>query len=194
MSITLKLDVPGKIIPKLRVLLSQKISIINNLQIFSQSNKMLFISNGMILPYNMTIEQCKLKEGDIIYALKINENDSFLVDILSTNECVCFSQLRNRIPIFGSSYEANLTSINKIIAQSQNPKEKILIHCKSAFKEVARIHDIRLMRKENCKKAWRKQINAFLNKKSDDFVCNDPLNINYESPKEPCCEALPLIL
>ena len=43
------------------------------------------------------------------------ENDSFLVDILSTNECICFSQLRNRIPIFGSSYEANLTSINKII-------------------------------------------------------------------------------
>lgn len=194
MSITLNLCIPGKIVPKLIVLLSQKISIINNVKIFSQKNKMLFISKGTILPYNKTIEQCNLTNDDSIYALKINDNDSFLIDILRTNEFIYFTQIRNKLPIFGSFYEANLTSICNIIMQSRNPREKNLIHFKSSYREIAKIQDIRLMRKENCQKTWRKKINSFLYKKSDDFVCNEVLNTNYESPKEPRCDALPLIL
>lgn len=197
MTIKLNLYIPGIVVPKIRVRPDQKISTINHVKIFSQQNKMLFVSKGRILSYNRTMNEYDLSNDDSIFALKIKENDTFLIDFLQSNEEQSISKIQNKITIFGPCYEANLSSINKILIQSLNSnlsKEKVIIHGEVSLREVARIQDIKSIRRENCRKAWKKQIKSYLNNESSQFVCCELSNVNYESPKEPCCDALPTLL
>lgn len=197
MSIKLKLCIPNVFTPKVRVLPSQSVSIINNIHIFSPNNKMLFIAKGMILSYNKCMGEYNLTDGDFIFALKISQNNSFIERLLNTDEEINISQIRNSIPIFGPCYEVNLKSINKIIMMSLNqnsPLEMKSYQNKFTNIEIAKKQDIKLMRRENCRKNWRKQISSFLKQESPDFNCYEYTNIFYDAPKEPSCEALPMLL
>lgn len=196
MTFTMNLYIPCRISPKIRVLPHQKIGIINNIQFFSRNNKMLFISKGNILPYHKSMEECNLSEGDKIFALNIESNTN-LENLLNTNQEINSSQIRNIVPIFGPSYEANLKSINKVILLSQNQN----IHIKQNFiqnnttsLEIARMQDLKWMKRINCKNSWKNQLKSLIktNSYEDNFV--KFTNIEYESLKEPSCEALPVIL
>lgn len=159
MSITLKLCIPNVFAPKIRVLPSQRVSIINNIHIFSPNNKMLFIANGTILSYNKSMSEYNLTDGDFIFALKISKNNSFIERLLNTDQEITISQIRNSIPIFGSCYEVNLKSINKIIMISLNQTslfEKKSYQNKLTNIEIAKMQDIKLMRRENCRKKLEK--------------------------------------
>ena len=201
MSITLKLRIPCNNTPLVRVLLSQNIAILNNVNYFPH-HKMIFIAKGIILPYNKTMEECHLLDGDLVYSLIINEKDSVLKNLLNTNDDINFDQIRKYIPVFGPYYEANLTSINKILEESltsnsnsnsTSNKDKIVIKSMNSLKELARLHDIKIMKKETSKRSWRKQLVSYLSKNTNNNCC-ETTNVNYDPAKEPCCEALPMIL
>lgn len=201
MTIFLKLSIPNKIVPRIRVLPDQCISILNQIKLFSNNNKMIFISKGIILPYMKSFNECNIHDGDIIYGLYINEENSNVSIILSSSDQIDLKQINNHVLIFGPHDEANLTSINKTLLQSQNSTDinRILsLKNKSVINEIAKLNDLKALKFENNRYSWmRKQKNLVKQKtifSSSNCVDLNLSSINYDPPKEPCCEALPIIL
>lgn len=195
MTVTFNFCIPNRVVQQVCVGLGQKVSIINRLNIFSLGNKILFISKGTILPYKKTIKECNLSNGDYIFGLKINENDSNLLETLNNNDTIHLSKIRNQINLFGPVYEANLTSINKLITISYTPEtfyQKISISFKEATKEIGRLRDLKLMKKEIPFRHSRNRLFSFMKPESireNYFLLT---KIDYELPKEPSTEKLPV--
>ncbi|KAK8895360.1 hypothetical protein M9Y10_023822 [Tritrichomonas musculus] len=195
MTVTFNLCIPNRVVQQVCVGLGQKISIINRLNIFSLGNKILFISKGTILPYKKTIKDCNLSNGDYIFGLKINENDSYLLETLNNNDTIHLSKIRNQINLFGPVYEANLTSINKLITISYTPEtfyQKISISFKEATKEIGRLRDLKLMKKEIPCRHSRNRLFSFMKPESirgNYFLLT---KIDYELPNGPSTEKLPV--
>lgn len=194
MTVTFNLCIPNRVVQQVCVGLGQKISIINRLNIFSLGNKILFISKGTILPYKKTIKDCNLSNGDYIFGLKINKNDSYLLETLNNNDTIHLSKIGNQINLFGPVYEANLTSINKLITISYTPEtfyQKISISFKEATKEIGRLRDLKLMKKEIPFRHSRKLF-SFMKPESireNYFLLT---KIDYELPNGPSTEKLPV--
>lgn len=194
--------VPCKIVPKIRVRDNQQISVLNQVKLFSNNNKMVFISKGLILPYKKSIKDCNLNDGDVIFGLniKLEEKNFFLLDILNSDKDVDFSQIKNKLSIFGPAYEANLMSINKAICDSQNDndlkKRVVSLKDKSIVREMAKLDDLKNLKKEENRFAWRKRKQNFLAKKYEEFNFKDIelSNVNYDKPDEPSCDPLPLLM
>lgn len=194
MTVTFNLCIPNRVVQQVCVGLGQKISIINRLNIFSLGNKILFISKGTILSYKKTIKDYNLSNGDYIFGLKINENDSYLLETLNNNDTIHLSKIGNQINLFGPVYEANLTSINKLITISYTPEtfyQKISISFKEATKEIGRLRDLKLMKKEI---PFRHSRKLFSFMKPESIRGNYFLltKIDYELPNGPSTEKLPV--
>ena len=82
-----------------------------------------------------------------------------------------------------------MISLNQYI-----PMKKFSIRNKCSLDVLAKLCDIKLMRKENSRKSWRNQLFSYLNKETNDYHCHEITNIEYDPPKEPNCEAFPIIL
>lgn len=198
MSITIKLYIPNKVFAKVRVLQNQTIPILNQIAVFSSNNKMLFISKGIILSYKKSFYDCKINDGDIIYALNINDNVKIIENILNINDDIKTELINKYLSIRGPFNEANLSSINRVIEKSQNidfENSKIVIKDKSSFAFNAKLKDIRTFRKFNNRRLWNRHMRHFLeNKENNNNNLNslDFSNINYIPPINPCCDAFPI--
>lgn len=194
--IIIKLCVPNKEIKRIRLLTSQKISIINMIKIFGPNNKMLFISKGIILPYNKSVEECNIRNGDYIFGLKFDGKDSLLDEKMSFNNFISIPDIVNDIPLIGPNFEVNLTSINTLLSISQNQeslKSKIYLLNKSTSKEIARLQDLKAFKRDVSSKYWRKKSYHLKNEIKINSNSQELTNINYNALKEPCCEAFPII-
>lgn len=193
-TIIVKLCIPNKIVRNIRVFVHQKISIINKIPVFSANNKILFISKGMILSYNKTMSESNICNGDYIFGLKINEKCQSLLEKVVSQNSISISDIRNDIPIFGPNYEVNLTSINMMLSQSSSPesiKNKMFIHNKVTSMEIARLQDLKAIKKENFGKIYRKIASSSSLKRKDENNFHELTNIDYEPLIEPCCEPFP---
>ncbi|KAK8865086.1 hypothetical protein M9Y10_010618 [Tritrichomonas musculus] len=191
--IMVKVLIPNKKVLNIRVLHEQKVNVLNLISIFSQNNKILFISKGKILPYKNTMMECEIYSGDSIFGLYIRDYNPNIEKILNNNEYVSLSDLRNCIDALGPCYEANLSAINKMISissSSEISKDKLYILNSQTSKEISRIKDLKLMKKELFLRSMKNRIPSIL-EESKNNRREEPSIIDYEPLSAPSVEVLP---
>ena len=163
--------VPNELVKKMQVTRNSKVGCLLN-HFHKNNEDYNYIYEGNIVDSKSTFNDIKFNEGELIFALRKNNEDESLYQAAKTR-----------------------SKIIKLSKDSQFSKKIRVLTNRNAQSEYNKVMDIRLMKAEGNFNLYRKKSHqSYLNELNDEEMTNDiSITTEYEPLTEPCTEAMPIL-